>query len=283
MYAVTGATGQLGRLVISTLTKLVPPSEIVAIARDKAKAANLLPQGITVREADYDQPATLRSALVGVERLLLISSNAVGRRVKQHEAVIRAANDAGVSVLLYTSVLHANRSPLGLAVEHQQTEEALNASDMRTVILRNGWYTENYLSGVIPALKRGSLIGSAGDGRIASAARADYAAAAATVLAGTQSDGVYELAGDDSWTLTDLAAIMTQCSGKSVAYTDVPKEAYREALIGAGISPHVADIIADADAAAAQGGLFDDSRTLSSLIGRPTIPLAEMVNAAIKA
>ena len=281
MYAVTGATGQLGQHVIAKLSKLTSPSNIVAAVRDPAKAAHFKAQGIAVREADYDKPETLKAAFEGVDRLLLISSSAVGSRAHQHEAVIAAAKGAGVEVLLYTSLLHADRSAIGLAEEHRQTEAALKASGLKTVILRNGWYSENYLNGLTAALDRGVLFGSAGEGRIASAARADFASAAAVVLASDRADGVLELAGDVAWTLTDLAAVMAECSGATVVYKDIPEAAYREALINAGLPSHVAEIVANADAAAAKGALFDDSHTLSTLIGRPTLTMTQLVNAAL--
>ncbi|WP_158912787.1 SDR family oxidoreductase [Caulobacter sp. S45] len=281
MYAVTGATGQLGRHVMADLVKTTPPASIIAAVRDPAKAAPLAAQGIQVREADYDRPETLEAAFQGVERLLLISSSAVGRRVTQHQAVIAAAKAAGVSVVLYTSLLHADRSAIGLAEEHRQTEAALRDSGLSVVLLRNGWYAENYLNGVSPAVTRGVLFGAAGDGRISTASRSDYAAAAAVALAGAETSGVYELAGDESWTLADLAEVISKAADKPVAYKDISEAAYREALIGAGLPEHVAEIVANADASAAKGALFDDSRTLSRLIGRPTITMTQMINAVL--
>lgn len=208
MIVVTGASGQLGRLVIqSLLRRQVPASQIVAAVRTPAKAADLAALGVQVREADYTRPDTLDAALAGAEKVLLISSNEVGQRAPQHQNVIDAARRAGVKLLAYTSLLRADTSPLGLAAEHVATEAALKASGVPHVLLRNGWYTENYLASVAPALQHGAFIGSAGEGRIASAARADYAEAAAAVLTlPDQAGQVHELAGDTAYTLAELAA-----------------------------------------------------------------------------
>ena len=283
MIVVTGATGQLGRLVITALLKTVPASQIVAAVRTPAKAADLAALGVLVRQADYAQPATLVNAFTGAEKLLLISSSEVGQRVPQHQAVIDAAKQAGVKLIAYTSVLHADKGLLGLAQEHIATEAALKASGIPAVILRNGWYTENYAASIPPALAHGALLGSAKDGRIASAARADYADAAAAVLTRDgQAGKVYELAGDEAYTLTEFAAEVAAQSGKSVVYKDLPEADFKAALMGAGLPDYVAALLSDSDAGAAKGGLFDDSRTLSALIGRPTTPLKTVVADALK-
>lgn len=282
MIAITGATGQLGRLVIRELLKSVPASRIVALARSADKAADLAAQGITVRIADYDRPDTLEAAFAGVTRLLLISSSQVGQRVAQHRNVIDAARRAGVAAIAYTSLLHADRSPLGLAAEHVETEALLATSGLQWTLLRNGWYTENYLAGIPAALAHGALIGCADDARIASAARADYAAAAARVLASDGHEGkIYELAGDDAYTLTELAAEISRLSGKPVSYRNLDEVGYRDALTGAGLPPALAAMLADSDRGAAAGGLFDDSHQLSRLIGRPTTPLATLAAQAL--
>jgi len=283
MIVVTGATGQLGRLVITALLKTVPASQIVAAVRTPAKAADLAALGVLVRQADYAQPATLVNAFTGAEKLLLISSSEVGQRVPQHQAVIDAAKQAGVKLIAYTSVLHADKGLLGLAQEHLATEAAIKASGIPAVILRNGWYTENYAASIPPALAHGALLGSAKDGRIASAARADYADAAAAVLTRDgQAGKVYELAGDDAYTLTEFAAEVAAQSGKPVIYKDLPEADFKAALIGAGLPDYVAALLSDSDAGAAKGGLFDDSRSLSALIGRPTTPLKTVVADALK-
>lgn len=283
MIAVTGATGQLGRLVIDTLLKTVNPHEIVALVRDPLNAQDLIAKGIDVRQADYNQPETLRSALVGVQRLLLISSSEVGQRKAQHRAVIEAAKSSGVQLLAYTSMLHADKSTLGLAVEHRDTEQALVASGLSYVLLRNGWYSENYTASVPPAIEHGAILGSVQEGRISSAAREDYADAAAVVLTSEDQAGkVYELAGDESYSLSELATEVSKQSGKAVVYNDLPQEQYKAALIGMGLPEGFAGLLADSDAAAAKGDLFDDSRQLSQLLGRPTTPIAQSVSAALK-
>jgi NAD(P)H dehydrogenase (quinone) len=282
MIVITGATGQLGSLVIDTLLKSVPASQIVAAVRTPAKAAALAARGVEVREADYERPETLRTAFAGASKLLLISSSEVGKRTPQHQAVIEAAKAAGVKLLAYTSILHADTSPLPLAAEHLATEKLIQASGLPAVILRNGWYTENYLASVPVALQHGALLGSAGDGRIASATRADYAAAAAAVLlAEDQAGRIYELAGDAAYTLAELATAITQATGTAVKYQDLPPADFRGVLVGAGLPEGLATLLAESDEGASRGGLFDDSHQLSTLIGRPTTDLASALKAAL--
>lgn len=276
MIAITGASGQLGRLVIQSLLERVPAEQIVALVRDPGKVQDLAAQGVVVRTADYNQPATLTAALKGVDKLLLISSNELGNRAAQHRAVIDAAKAAGVTLLAYTSVLHADTSTLGLAAEHRDTEAALKASGVPHVLLRNGWYSENYLANVPSAVEHGVLLGSAGEGRISSAPRADYAQAAAVVLTTEgQADKVYELAGDSSYTLTELAALISQKTGKPVVYQNLPQAEFEAVLISVGLPAGLAALLADSDAAAAKGALFDESGALGRLIGRGTTPVRE--------
>ena len=278
MIAITGATGQLGRLVIEQLLKTVPANQIVAIVRNPAKAEALSQQGIVVRQGDYTDLAALTTALKGVEKLLLISSSEVGQRATQHQNVINAAKAAGVTFIAYTSLLHADNSPLGLHVEHVATEKALATSSIPYALLRNGWYTENYLASAPPALEHGVFIGAAGEGKIASATRADYAAAAAKVVSEEGHAGkVYELAGDSAWTLSELAAELSKQSGKPVVYQNMSEADFAAALKSVGLPAGLADMLADSDVGASKGGLFDDSHTLSKLIGRPTTSLAESV------
>ncbi|EFB5134143.1 NAD(P)H:quinone oxidoreductase [Escherichia coli] len=279
MIAITGATGQLGHYVIESLMKTVPASQIVAIVRNPAKAQVLTAQGITVRQADYGDEAALTSALQGVEKLLLISSSEVGQRAPQHRNVINAAKAADVKFIAYTSLLHADSSPLGLADEHIETEKMLADSGIVYTLLRNGWYTENYLASAPAALEHGVCIGAAGDGKIASATRADYAVAAARVISEAGHEGkVYELAGDSAWTLTQLAAELTKQSGKPITYQNLSEADFAAALKSVGLPDGLADMLADSDVGASKGGLFDDSKTLSKLIGRPTTTLAESVS-----
>ena len=282
---VTGASGQLGQLVIEQLLLTVPAGTIVAMVRSPEAGASLAARGVAVRVADYDQPETLDAALDGIERVLLISSSAVGARVTQHHNLIEAAKRAGVGLLAYTSLLHADASPLGLAGEHRETETLLRASGVPFVLLRNGWYTENYMAALPAALAHHALLGSAGQGRIASAARADYAAAAAAVLTSDEdmAGRVLELAGHEAYTLAALAAEVARQSCEDVAYKDLPPVDYEAALLGAGLPGFLAALLADSDAGAARGALFDEGRQLSRLIKRPTTPLAASVAAALKA
>ncbi|ELY4871493.1 SDR family oxidoreductase [Cronobacter sakazakii] len=283
MIAITGATGQLGQRVIDNLLNTVAAQEIVAIVRNPAKAAALSAKGVQVRAADYNDAAALTAALAGVEKVLLISSSEVGQRATQHRNVIEAAKTAGVKLIAYTSLLHADRSPLGLAEEHVATEKMLADAGIPYVLLRNGWYTENYLASVPPALEHGVFIGSAGDGKIASASRQDYAEAAAKVLTlDNQAGRVYELAGDHAWTLRDLTALLSKETGKTVSYQNLSEADFAAALTGAGLPEGFAKLLADSDIGASKGGLFDDSRQLSALIGRPTTSLEASLRESLK-
>jgi len=284
---VTGATGQLGGLVIDTLLETVPASAIVAGMRDPAKdegTANALREkGVEVRAADYSRPQTLASALAGVDRLLLISSSENGKRKVQHRNVIDAAKDAGVGLIAYTSILHADTSPLFLAEEHRDTEAALAEAGVPFVLLRNGWYTEVYTWRLPLALKHGVLMGAAGDGRISSSARADYARAAATVLAGgDHADRIYELAGDASFTLAELVALVAEASGKPIAYQNMTPEEFRSAVVQAGAPDMLARILSDTDTGVANGALFDNGGELARLIGRPTTPFQTTITGFVR-
>ena len=283
MIVISGASGQLGRLVIQSLLAKVPASQIVAAVRNPERASDLAALGVQIRKADYTDPASLDAAFQGAEKVLLISSSEVGLREAQHRNVIDAVKKAGVSLLAYTSLLHVDTSPLGLAGEHAATEAYLGQSGVPFVLLRNGWYTENYLASIPPALQHGAFIGSAGEGRIASAARADYAEAAAVALTTPDQSGkVYELAGDESYTLAEFAAELSRQSGKQIPYVNLPESEFKAALVGAGLPEPLAGLLADSDAGASKGGLFDDKRQLSALIGRPTTPLAALIQAALK-
>ncbi|MDK2777701.1 MAG: SDR family oxidoreductase [Pseudomonadota bacterium] len=282
MITVTGATGQLGRLVITELLKSVPAADITAAVRSPEKAADLAALGVQVKQADYSRPDTLEAAFAGTDQLLLISSSEVGQRAAQHANVIAAAQKAGVGLLAYTSILHADTTPLGLGEEHRTTEAMLRESGLPYVLLRNGWYTENYAASIPAALQHGVFTGAAGDGRISSAARADYAAAAAAVLTTTGHEGkTYELGGDDSYTLTEFAAAIARQSGKDVRYQNLSEADFATLLQQVGLPEGLALMLADSDAGAAKGGLYDDSHTLSHLSGHPTTPFAEVIKAAL--
>lgn len=284
MIVITGATGQLGRLVVQALLRSVPANQLIAAVRTPEKAKELAELGVQVRHADYNQPDSLNTAFAGADKLLLISSSEAGQRTPQHQAVIDAAKRAGMNLIAYTSILHADTSPLGLAGEHRETEALLKASGLPFVLLRNGWYTENCAASAPTAVAHGVVMGSAGNGRIASAARVDFADAAAAVLTSEHQAGrVYELAGDSAFTLTELAAEIARQSGKNVIYQNMPEADYKAALLGFGLPEGVAALVADSDTGASKGALFDEGHQLSQLIGRPTTPLATTVAAALAA
>ncbi len=283
MIAVTGATGQLGQLVIAALRRSIPVSGIVAAVRNGQKAKGLAEAGVDVRLADYNQPQAWDGALRNADRVLLISSSEVGQRARQHRSVIAAAKRAGVNLLVYTSVLRADVSPLGLAAEHDETEQMIRASGVPYAILRNGWYTENYTAGIPGALARGAMYGCAGNGRISSAARIDYAEAAAAVLtAENQAGRVYELAGDSSFTLAEFAAEVSRQTGTHVDYVNLSEGEYRAGLMKAGVPEPLAALIADSDTGVSKGALFDESHQLNRLIKRPTTPWSASIAAALQ-
>ena len=282
MIVVTGATGQLGKLVVEELLKTVPASEIVATVRDLGKAQDLAAKGVQIRKADYAQPESLRAAFAGAEKVLLISSNEVGQRVAQHQAVIDAAREAGVKLLAYTSILNVDSSHLLLSQDHKATEAYLRASGVSFTLLRNGWYTENHTGSLPAAVEHGAVLGAAKEGRFATATRAEYAAAAAAALTGKGHENkVYELGGDQPYTLAELAAEVARQTGKPVVYKDLPQAEYAKALSGFGLPEGLAGAIADADTGASRGELDTQSHDLSKLIGRPTISLQQAVSAAL--
>lgn len=283
-FLVTGASGQLGSLVIDALLRTEAPGTVGVLVRRPEAAAPLEARGVTVRVASYDDPDALKAAFEGVERLLLVSSSEVGQRARQHSNVVEAAKTAGVAFVAYTSILNAKASPLTiLPGEHVATEDALAASGLSYALLRNGWYSENYALGAKGAVDLGTLYGAAGEGRVASAARADYADAAAAILTGDlpASGTIFELAGDSSYTLTDFAAEISAIAGKTVPYVNLPQADYEGALKQAGLPDPVAAMLADSDNGAAQGGLFSDDKALSRLIGRPTTPWQDTLKAAL--
>ncbi len=278
--AVTGATGHLGVLVVEQLKKRVSDKDIIALVRSPEKASGL---GVEVRAFDYNKAENLAEALKGIDRLLLISGSEVGQRARQHANVIEAAKKAGVKWIVYTSLLHADTSSLSLAGEHLATEQALKDSGIEHTILRNGWYTENYTGSIEGAIGAGAFMGSAGDGKISSATRADFAEAAAVAITDESHKGkVYELAGDKAYTLSDLAAEVSKQTGKNLPYNNLPESAYADILEKIGLPETIATAIAGWDIGASKGDLFDDSQQLSKLIGRATTPLADVVKNALK-
>jgi len=287
-YVITGATGHLGRLVVQELlSRGVPAGDITATGRDITKVKDLADRGVRVLAIDYDDPASLDAAFRGADRILLVSASEVGasepgRRAQQHENAIDAAVRAGAGLLAYTSIANAGTTSMRLAAEHQATEAALRASGLTYALLRNSWYVENYTAQVPAILQRGSLAGSAGDGRVSAATRADYAAAAAAVLTGDGHAGrAYELGGDEAFTLAELAAEIGAQAGQPVGYLDLPEDEYARLLTSTGLPEAGAVIMADADRGLARGDLFVDSGHLRQLIGRPTTTLRDAVAVAL--
>ncbi|MGW3440580.1 SDR family oxidoreductase [Streptomyces bacillaris] len=279
---VTGATGELGRLVIDELLATVPAGEIAAVVRDKEKAAPLAAHGIELRIADYNRPESLAGAFRAGDRVLLISGSEVGKRVAQHTAIVEAAKAAGVAQLAYTGILGGPDADFALANEHKATEQLILDSGLPHTFLRNGWYTENYTANLAPVLAHGAVVSNAGEGRVASASRADYAAAAAAVVTGEGHLGkAYELSGDTAWSFAEYAALLSEVTGKEIAYTDVPAAVHQEILVGAGLPEGFAAILTDVDEAIGRGRLAGTSGDLARLIGRPTTPLATTVRAAL--
>lgn len=278
--AVTAATGQLGTLVVDALLERTAPDQIVAIARDAAKAEPLAAKGVAVRIASYDDPAALREALAGIDQVLLISGNEFGKRAEQHRNVIDAAIANDVARIVYTSAPQVDTSTLPVAPEHLATEQYLASTDVDHVLLRNNWYHENYASSIETAANTGSVLTSAGDGRVASAARQDFAEAAAVILT---TDGpvkrVYELAGDVAWTHSDLATALSEVLGKPVEVANVSAEEQTAVLTSVGLDAGLVGFIVGVDAGIKQGDLELATGDLSSLIGRPTTPLTESLRA----
>ncbi|MGN9788710.1 SDR family oxidoreductase [Nonomuraea sp. ZG12] len=280
---VTGATGRLGRLVVEALLERgVTPTEIVATGRDIQKIKDLADRGVTVRRADFDEPDGLAAAFAGGDKLLLVSTSTVGRRLAGHRAAIDAARAAGFSLVAYTSITHADTADMRLAAEHRETERYLRDSGTPFTFLRNSWYLENYTSGLSGYLEHGSVAGSAGDGRVSAAALADYAQAAAAVLTTEGHAGaVYELGGDEAFTLAELAARLSTASGREIVYNDMPVQRFAELLTSVGLPKDYAEVLADADLGLGRGELFTDSGDLGRLIGRPTTTLSDAITSAL--
>ncbi|WP_433504547.1 SDR family oxidoreductase [Pseudonocardia halophobica] len=281
-YAVTGATGHLGALAIEALLeKGVPAGDVVAVVRDAGRAAALAARGVQVRTADYTQPGTLQAAFAGVDRLLLVSGNEVGRRIAQHGNVIDAAKETGVGLIAYTGITRADTTGSPLAPEHKATEELLAASGVPHTLLRNNWYVENYTAQLADYLARGAIVAAAGEGRVAGAARRDYAEAAAVVLTGEGHAGrSYELAGTP-FTFKELAATISEASGREVEYRPVGPGELIGILTGAGLDEGTAGFVVALDESIARGDLDIESTDLPELLGRPLTPVADVVRAAL--
>jgi NAD(P)H dehydrogenase (quinone) len=281
-YAVTGATGKLGRLVLDELLRKTDAKNVVALARDPSALRDYPAKGVEVRKADYDDPDSLKQAFQGVDRVLLISGNAVGQRERQHGNAIEAAKAAGVSYLAYTSVLNAQQSKLLMAPEHVLTENLLAKSGLNYDVLRMPWYSENYTGALGPAIEHGAIYGAAGEGKLATATRADLASASVGALLNGKGGDVYELAGDHPWTMSEFAEHVSREAGKPVKYVNQPEPEYAKTLEGAGLPPPVAGLLANTSYLAGQGELYSESKDLSRLAGRQSTPIQETIRQALK-
>jgi NAD(P)H dehydrogenase (quinone) len=282
---VTGATGHLGRLTVEALLRRgVPASEVIATGRDVTGIKDLAERGVVVRRADFADQDSLAAAFTGADRLLLISASIpVEERVANHRRAIDAALAAGVSLVAYTSTLQADTAATIIGATHRATEEYLRERRVPSVLLRNGWYLENYTAQLPGILQTGAVIGAAAQGRVSAAARADYAEAAAVALTTASHGGaVYELGGDEAFTLAELAAAISTAAGKPITYTDLSAQELARVLAGVGLPADLADVLADADLGLSRGELFTDSGDLGRLIGRPTTPLADAVAEALR-
>ena len=285
MYAVTGASGQLGQKVVHALLKTIPANKVVALVKDPNKAAMFEKLGVNCRVANYNQAETYTAALEGVSQLLLISSSEFGNRVEQHQTVIKAAKQQNVSFIAYTSILKAEQTPMQLATDHKATEQALQQSGLKTCFLRNGWYSENYTQSLGAVLQFGVVATAAGEGQFNFASRQDYAEAAAAVLSSPEqhSGKVYELAGDRAYTMADFAKMIGEISGKHIQFNKQSEAEFTAQLVAIGLPEPVAAMMADSEKCAAQGWLQHDGKQLSQLIGRATTPLEESLRAAFEA
>ncbi len=278
--AITGASGKLGNWAVKKLKEKTAAENIVALVRTPEKVADL---GVEARTFDYNQPENLATSLQGIDKLLLISGNEIGKRFQQHSAVINAAKEAGVKQIVYTSLLKGDTSTLALAPEHLQTEEALKSSGLDYTILRNGWYTENYTETAKDTVNQGTLYGASGDGKINSATREDYAEAAAVVLSeDTHSQKTYELSGEETYTMKDYAKVLSEVSKKEIPYVNLPENEFANALEQAGMPQPVAAFYAGTHTATAKGDLYDEGNQLRNLIGRPTTGIQQAVETALQ-
>ena len=281
MIGITGATGKLGAIVLKKLiAEGTNPSDILALGRNENRLQELAKDlGVKTAKFDYTDQNTIDAVLSQTEKLLLISSSEVGKRFTQHKNVIEGAKKAGIKQIAYTSLLKADTSPLGLAPEHKQTEELLLSSGLNYTILRNGWYTENYTDQLPVMLEHLGFVGCAKEAKISAAPREDYAQAASKVLTSSGHDHkIYELAGDNAFTLSELASEVSAATKKDIKYTDLPEADFTKILVDAGLPEGFAQVLSSTETFAQEGALFDDSKTLSKLIGRPTRTLKEILS-----
>lgn len=283
-YVVTGATGHLGGLIVDGLLAAgVPAGEVAAVVRNEGKAARLRDVGVEIRVADYDDTEALRTAFRAGDRVVFVSGSDLERRAAQHRNVVAAAREAGVALLAYTGILGGPEADLLLATDHKATEQAILDSGLPYTFLRNGWYHEVYTETIPQILERGAVIASAGEGRVATAARADYAAAAVAVLTGEGHEGkAYELCGDTAWSFAEFAAELSKQTGREIPYRALTAAEHKEVFVGAGLPGPVADVLVDIDRAIERGLLVRTTGDLARLIGRPPTSLADAIATALK-
>ncbi|PXW68827.1 NAD(P)H dehydrogenase (quinone) [Loktanella sp. PT4BL] len=281
-FLITGASGQLGQQTISRLAQRTDAANIVALVRTDAQAADFADRGIATRKGDYNDQAGLEAAFEGIDRMLFVSGSDIANRMPQHKAIVAAAKAAGIGYIAYTSLLDAAESPLALAADHKATEALIADSGIAYTFLRNAWYSENMLMSLEQDLNMGQHFGAAGDGKFSFSSRGDLAEAAAIALLGGYDGETLELGGDEALSMADYCAILSEVAGKTVTYVDMPAQAYQEALQSAGLPPEFASFLAITDAQAAHGALQDDSKTLSKMLGRPTVTMADVLRKALQ-
>ncbi|WP_406028605.1 SDR family oxidoreductase [Nocardioides sp. NBC_00850] len=277
--AITGASGQLGRLVADQLLTTVDPAEVVLLTRDPAKLADYAERGADVRAADFSKPDELAEAFAGVERVLLISTDAVGARVEGHLAAIDAAVKAGVRHMAYTSVSGPTAdNPAGVVADHAATEDALRESGLAWTMLRNNLYADMQVDSVAQAAATGQLVTNTGDGGAAYVTRADCAAVAAGVLTGEGHEGkAYDVTGPHAYTAADLAELATEKAGKPVEVVQVDDDAYTAGLVSAGLPDFIAPLLTSFGTATRLGKLATVTDVVEQVGGRKPTPLSALV------
>ena len=273
MYLVTGAAGHLGKAVINHLltTYNVPANKIIAATRDVSKIADLAAKGVHVRSADFDHQENLVTAFEGATRLLLISTDAMepGKREVQHLKAVSAAEMAGVSHIVYTSIIKAATSAVSFASDHVNTEKFIAAAKIKGhTILRNNWYFENLFFSIPNALKSGTQYSAAGQSKIAHIARDDLARAAAAALASDKNErATYELSGGREYTTDQIAALVSKATSKPLAVVHVPVEGLVQGMLSHGLPEGMARMFASFDDAIAKGGMSGTAVDFKKLTG----------------
>lgn len=282
---VTGATGQLGKLVLDQLLASgVAPSRIIATSRDTAKLADYIARGVQARVADFDDPASLDQAFAGADRILIISTDALdqpGKRLKQHLAAVAAAKKAGAKHIVYTSMPSPETSVIPFAPDHLGTENAIKATGIPYTILRNGWYMENLFMALPHALETGQWYSSSGEGRLAHIARADAAKAAAAALASSTGESqTYTLTGGELRSTDEIAALVAKATGKPLNVVHISDEALAGGLKSAGLPDFLIPIVVSFDANTRGGHIDMVTSDVTALTGATPVTLAAFIEAS---